>query len=294
MSEPEKPIGQKHEGTLERRGFLYTLLGGMLAAFAGWVAGIFPRNEMTEQNEVNLQSAQERIFTLETQVGNQIPQAISGSAEARISGLETQVEEHTKELNRVSTSEPIAHLEGGNELVVFDKKELTVIQQEAQAVFLNLVNANGGVGIRFYKDFVFGNEQVTNPWSIWIEGIKGYQSLGIIRDWRFTAALWDEDGKLLLGKLDPHPPANQPGTARFQVRGTVDEVQTIIEGNATQTEDIFQVNSSFGKAYFVINGNGNVVIGSPEEPNSVILHDTVDGSAYALQVTNGHLVLSKA
>jgi uncharacterized coiled-coil protein SlyX len=272
---------------------------------------MFPRNEVAEQTEENLDSAQERISTLETQaisssagaritaletqVASQTEVISLSPIEARISNLETNIAEQTNELLEISASRPIAHLEGGNnELVVFDKQELTVIQQEAQAVFFNLVNAKGGVGIRFYKDFTFGNEQVTNPWSIWIEGIEGYQSLAIIRDWRFTAALWDEDGKLLLGKLDPHPPANQPGRARFQVRGTVNEVQAIVEANIEQNVDTFQVIGSDGSRDFAIDGAGNTIIGSPDRSNKIILHDTVDGSRYALQVTNGQLVVNKA
>jgi uncharacterized coiled-coil protein SlyX len=295
MSEEENANKEKQTGALERRGFFYTLLGGALAAIAGWVAGAFPRNEIADKDEAYYSAAEARISALETKAAESTHEVSSNTAEARISNLEGKLAEQASELTRISEVEPIAHLEGGNnELVVFNRRELTVIQQNAEAVFLNLVNANGGVGIRFYKDFSFGNEQVTNPWSIWIEGVKGYQNLAIIRDWRFTAALWDADGRFLSGKLDPYPPGNSPAKARFDVRGSQDEVQAIIEANGDQTADIFQVIGGDGKAHFTVNGEGNVAIGSPDEPKAVILHDTVDGSAYALQVTNGRLVLVKA
>jgi uncharacterized coiled-coil protein SlyX len=294
MSEDEK-VEQNHGEGLERRGFFYTLLGGALAAMAGWLAGIFPRSEAGQGEETILRTAQTRISALETQVASPANEMIPSSIEGRISALEAKLAGQTAELMRLSETQPIAQVEGGdNELVVFNKRELSIIQQESSAVFLNLVNHDGGVGIRFYKDFGFGNEQVTNPWSIWIEGVRGYQNLAIIRDWRFTAALWDADGKLIVGKLDPYPPGNQPAKARFQVRGTVNEVQAIIEASQDQSTDIFQVNGGDNSKYFSINSAGNAVIGSPGAPKEIILHDTADGSAYSLQVTNGRLVLAKA
>jgi hypothetical protein len=295
MSEEDNAAKQKHEGDLERRGFFYILFGGALAAVAGWIAGIFPRTETDVKDEVTSNAAVTRISALETKVAEPTDGLSSSSVEARISALEARLALQTDELKSISGLQPIAELQGeDDELVVFHKKELTVIKEDADAVFLNLVATNGGTGIRFYKDFGFGNEQITNPWSIWIEGVKGYQNLAIIRDWRFTAALWDEDGKLLLGRLDPYPPGNQPGKARFQVRGTVDEIQAIIEGNSNQTSDIFQVVGADGTTHLKVNGAGKVVIGSQDEPKEVILHDTVDGSAYSLQVTNGRLILMKA
>lgn len=316
MSEEEKASNQKHEGALERRGFFYTIMGGAIAAVAGWVAGIFPRNDTAEKAGENYASAESRISTLEaqvakypgglsstavearisaleTQVAKPIGEVSLGSAEARVSALEANVAKQSNELSRLSAIQPIGHLEGGNnELVVFNKKELTLTNPEG--VLLNLVATHGPVGIRFYKDFGFGNEQETNPWHMgYIEGLEDYQSLAILRDWRFTAALWDEDGKLLLGRLDPYPPGNQPARARFQVRGTVDEVQAIVEASNNQTADTFRVIGGDGKPHLTVNGAGNVVIGSPAEPKEVILHDTVDGSAYSLRVTNGRLVLTK-
>jgi hypothetical protein len=294
MKEDEK-IDRKYGGVLERRGFFYTLLGGALAAMAGWLAGIFPRNEVGQVEETDLGTAQARISALETQAATPPSEMTPSSVEARISALEAKLAGQTAELTRLNGTQPIAQLEGGdNELVVFNKRELSIIQQESSAVFLNLVNHDGGVGIRFYKDFGFGNEQVTNPWSIWIEGVRGYQNLAIIRDWRFTAALWDADGKLIVGKLDPYPPGNQPAKARFQVRGAVNEVQAIIEASNDQSTDILQVNGGDNSKYFSINSTGHVVIGSPGAPKEIILHDTANGSVYSLQVTNGRLVLTKA
>jgi uncharacterized coiled-coil protein SlyX len=316
MSEEEKVAKQKQPGALERRGFFYTLLGGALAAIAGWTAGIFSRNDTNEKEEASMSSAEARISALETKAAVQTGEvdlspmkarisALETKAalqtgevnlspvEARISDLESKVAEQTDELMKMGEIEPIAELQGGNkELVVFNRKELSVINPDG--VLLNLVATNGGVGIRFYKDFGFGNEQVTNPWHMgWIEGLKGYQGLAILRDWRFTAALWDEDGRLLLGRLDPHPPANQPAEARFQVRGTIDEVQAIIESSSNQTADVFQITGGDGTKHFSVNGAGNAVIGSHDKPKEVILHDTVDGSAYSLKITNGRLILTK-
>jgi uncharacterized coiled-coil protein SlyX len=316
MSEEEKAVKPKNSSALERKGFFYILFGGALAAFSGWLAGIFPRNEADEKDELSLSTAETRISALETKVAKQTQEVIPGTAaarisaietqmavptsdvisstaEARIASLETKVAEQTAELTRISGIQPIAQLEGERgERVTFNKNELSVINPGG--VLLNLVATHGPVGIRFYKGFGFGNEQETNPWHWgYIEGLEGYQGLAILRDWRFTAALWDEDGKLLLGRLDPHPPSNQPANARFQVRGTVDEIQAIVEASSHQTADIFQVIRPDGRQYFTVNSAGDVVIGSPEEPQAVILHDTANGSAYSLQITNGQLVLSK-
>jgi hypothetical protein len=156
------------------------------------------------------------------------------------------------------------------------------------------VATRGHVGFRFYKDFGFGNETVTSPWSIFIEGVEGYQGLAFLRDWRFTAALWDEEGKLLLGRLHPHPPANDPAAARLHVRGTVDEVQAMVQASGDQTADTLQVTGRQGTTNLAVNAAGNLVVGSPDDPKGIILHDTQGGSPYALKVTNGQLTLARA
>ena len=181
-------------------------------------------------------------------------------------------------------------MDPSGERVTLYKKEFSVI--DPTGVLLNLVATNGGVGIRFYKDFSFGNETETNPWSIWIEGISGYEGLAIIRDWAFTAALWEEDGKLIVGKLHPHPPANAAADARFEVRGTVDEVQAMVKASESQTSDIFQVVDGEGRKSLTVKSEGNIVVGSPDDPKGIILYDTVDGSAYYLKVTNGSIELT--
>jgi hypothetical protein len=270
ISEGEKADQPKQEVILGRRGFLYTVFGGGLAAIAGWIAGVFRGDGPFEQQETSLNAAENRISTLETQVAEQ-----SG------------------ELRTSSGVQPLGQLEGERgQRIIFNKSELSVINPGG--VLLNLVATHGHVGIRFYKDFDFGNEQETSPWHMgYIEGVEGYQGLAILRDWRFTAALWDEDGKLILGRLDSHPPANSPANARFQVRGTVDEVQAIISANSTQTADIFQVRSGDGSSHLAVDGAGNLQVGTTDDPKGVVLHDTADGSAYALNVTNGSLVLTK-
>jgi hypothetical protein len=114
-------------------------------------------------------------------------------------------------------------------------------------MLLNLVATRGHVGIRSYKDFDFGNEQVTSPWHMgYIGRNEGYQSLAIPGDWRFTTALWDEDGKLTLEGTTPILRRNPPAKARVHVRGTLDEVQTLVEVSGDQTADVFQVIDRLG------------------------------------------------
>jgi hypothetical protein len=265
MSDNKRVTQAVKESTSGRRGFLCTLIGSALAALTGCIASAPPREE--EDSTV-------------------------GPFETRLSALEAKVARLEEQLSAVSSIQPLGHLEGEmNERVVFERSELTVTNPEG--VLLNLVATDGGVGIRFYKDFGFGNEQVDGPWSMWIEGVEGYQGLALLRDWQFTAALWDEDGKLLLGRLHPHPPANDPAKARFHVRGTLDEVQAIVEGSADQAVDIFQVLGGEGTKHLAVNSEGQVVVGSQDDPKELVLHDTQDRSAYSLEVTNGQLTLTR-
>lgn len=184
--------------------------------------------------------------------------------------------------------------------VVFYKTGLAVVNY--QGVLLDLVARDGGTGIRFYKDFDYGNEEVTNPWHMgWIEGKpKGYEGLAILRDWAFTAALWDADGKLTVGRLHPHPPANPPADARFQIRGALDEVQARIDGTTGQEADILEVTSANGldatsraTPRLAVRGDGATVLGSPEDPTALVLHDTVTGQPYAITVESGRLVATR-
>jgi hypothetical protein len=255
-----------------RRGFFLTVFGGLLAAIAGWVSGAFPRGPATPQ----------------------APAPSPTPDESRISALEAEVARLGEALRKPGAGQPLGELEGElGERVVFHKSELTVTNPEG--VLLNLVATRGHVGIRFYKDFDFGNEQVTNPWHMgYIERDTGYQSLAILRDWRFTAALWDEDGRLTLGRLDPYPPGNAPAGARVHVRGTVDEVQTLIEASRDQTAQTFQVIGPRGTTDLAVDAAGNLWVGSPLAARQLILHDTQSGAAYALTVTNGQLSLGRA
>jgi hypothetical protein len=270
MPASEKANGQQGVSSSGRRSFFYTLFGGLVAAIAGWISGgLPPGGAPPEDAEPSPTPEPDRISALEAEVAR--------LAEALVGAGMTQ---------------PLAELEGEfNERIVFNKRELTVANPEG--VLVNLVATRGHVGFRFYKDFGFGNEQVTSPWSIFIEGVEGYQGLAFLRDWRFTAALWDEDGKLLLGRLHPHPPANEPAGARFHVRGTVDEVQTLIEASADQASDVFQVRGRSHATDLAVDSAGNLVVGSREDPKDIILHDTADGSAYSLRVTGGQLGLTR-
>jgi hypothetical protein len=184
--------------------------------------------------------------------------------------------------------------------VVFYKTGLAVINY--QGVLLDLVAQDGGTGIRFYKDFTYGHEDDRDhPWSLWIEGKpKGYEGFSLIRDWAFTAALWDADGKLTVGRLHPHPPANPPADARFHVRGTLDEAQARIDGITGQGADILEVTSANGldaaspaTPRLAVRGDGATVLGSPEAPTALVLHDTATGRPYAITVENGRLVATR-
>jgi hypothetical protein len=213
--------------------------------------------------------------------------------ESRIAALEAEVARLAGALLQAGAAQPLAQLEGEfDERVTFNKRELTVANPEG--VLVNLVATRGHVGFRFYKDFGFGNETVDSPWSIFIEGVEGYQGLAFLRDWRFTAALWDEDGKLLLGRLHPHPPANEPAQARLHVRGAVDEVQAMIQASPDQSADIFQIVGRQGSTHFAVDSSGNVAVGSRGDPRQIILYDSEDGVAYSLRVTNGELALTRA
>jgi hypothetical protein len=271
MPESDK-LAQQDPGSSEgRRNFFYAIAGGIVAALAGWLSGTLPRATALPQAEDPTQTPDD----------------------SRVSALEAEVARLAEALRNSGATQRLGELEGQfNERIVFNKRELTVTNPEG--VLVNLVATKGHVGFRFYKDFGFGNETIDSPWSIFIEGIEGYQGLAFLRDWRFTAALWDEDGKLLLGRLHPHPPANDPARARLHVRGTLDEVQSLVEASAHQTSDVFQVVGSAGTSHFAVNGEGHVVIGSPADPREVVLHDTENGAAYSLKVTNGQLTLARA
>ena len=270
MSDEPKAT-QPNNNSPGRRGFFYTILGGLIAAFAGWISSAIPR--LSEEAPV--------------------APASPTPPDSRLSALEAEVARVGDALRQAGLAQPLGSLEGpSGERVVFNKNELTLANPEG--VLLNLVATRGWVGFRFYKDFGFGNEQVDSPWSIFIEGVEGYQGLAFLRDWRFTAALWDEDGKLLLGRLHPHPPANDPARARLEVRGTLDEVQALIQASPDQAADTFQVIGKDGTTQLAVDGAGNLVAGSAREPTAVILHDTQDGRAHAVTVTNGQLSLAPA
>jgi len=199
-----------------------------------------------------------------------------------------------------ATAEPLGVIEDTR--VVFYKSELSVINEGGVGVLLNLVAKDGPVGIRFYKGFGFGNEEVDQPWHMgYIEGKEGFEGLAILRDWGFTAALWGADGKLTVGRLDPYPPGNPPAQARFHVRGTVDEVQARLDGTTGQKADIFQVTSATGldtthaaTPRLAVRGDGDTVLGSSQAPTALVLHDTVTGRPYAITIANGQLVVSPA
>jgi len=171
------------------------------------------------------------------------------------------------------------------------------------ALLLNLQNqVQAESGIRFFKS------SIPNQWIIDIPGDQDTYKFAILRDWLFTAMLLDEDGRMLVGRLLPHPPANAPAAARFHVRGQVDETQAIVQANGKQTADIFQVLDGAGTTKHLVvadNGNvgigaaspthrlevrGDIAVGSPQQPAAIRLYDTANGRSYRLQMTNGQLV----
>jgi hypothetical protein len=193
-----------------------------------------------------------------------------------------------------ATPQPLGVIEDTR--IVFYKSELSVTNEAG--VLLNLVAKSGPVGIRFYKGFGFGNEEVDQPWHMgYIERNPGYEGLAILRDWGFTAALWDADGKLTVGRLDPYPPGNPPADARFHVRGTADEVQARVDGETGQKGDIFQVTSATGldtahpaTPRLAVRGDGDTVLGSSQAPTALVIYDKVTGKPYSVTISNGKLV----
>jgi uncharacterized protein (AIM24 family) len=71
-------------------------------------------------------------------------------------------------------------------------------------------------------------------------------------------------------------------------------VQALVEASTNQVTDIFQVVGGQGTTHLAVDGAGNLVVGSQEDPKEVVLHDTDDGRAYSLKVTNGQLALTRA
>ncbi len=123
-----------------RRGFFYTVAGGIVAALAGWISGALPKGAALP----------------EVEDPTPVP------SDSRIAALEAEVARLAGGLRNAGGGEPLGELEGElNERIVFHKSELTLTNPEG--VLLNLVATNGHVGIRFYKDFDFGNEVHTSP-----------------------------------------------------------------------------------------------------------------------------------
>jgi len=149
---------------------------------------------------------------------------------------------------------------------------------------LNVVNEaeDGELGIRFFK----GSHP--NQWLLMIPRDRDEYKFTIIRDALFDAFVLDEDGRLLLGRLPPN--VYGPALARFHVKGEVDEVQVRIEANDEQTTDIFRVVGGDGTSeYLTVTATGGVRIGQKDRPQGLVLHDTADGRAYELTVSNGEL-----
>jgi hypothetical protein len=68
----------------------------------------------------------------------------------------------------------------------------------------------------------------------------------------------------------------------------------MIEAAPDQAADIFQILGKQGIPHLAVTGEGDIVLGSQNDPNGIVLHDTVDGGAYSLRVSDGQLALRRA
>ena len=130
---------------------------------------------------------------------------------------------------------------------------------------LNLRNNDyGDLAIRFIRG------DLPHPWIINLPGEKENNQFAILRDWLFTSIMWDEEGRTLMGRLKPHPPANDPAKARVNVRGHKDEVQFLVEADQNQTQPIMQIGDHGNtQSYVTVGATGHLGLGE-QNPQSIL------------------------
>jgi hypothetical protein len=84
--------------------------------------------------------------------------------------------------------------------------------------------------------------------------------------------MWDAEGRTLIGRLEPHPPNNDPAKARLNIRGLKDEIQFLVEIDPIQTQPIMQIGYRDRKEHLMtITANGNIGIGEGTSKSKNIL-----------------------
>jgi len=118
--------------------------------------------------------------------------------------------------------------------------------------------------IRFVKG------DIPHPWIINLPADEDIYQFALLRDWLFTAILWDEDGRTLMGRLEPHPPDNDPAKARVNIRGHQDELQLLVEANPRQNHPIMQISDhGQNQSYLTVSGEGHLGVGE-SDPKTIL------------------------
>jgi hypothetical protein len=169
------------------------------------------------------------------------------------------------------------------------------IRNDAGDLLFNLWNAEPGncVFIRY-----FAGDADSPNFGQWLLGPHGGGTTPpgdfcLIRDWWWTAVkVEDDNGRVLIGRLDPYPPGEDPAEGRLHVRGLVDETQLVVDANGSQTGDVLHVRDSGGTNYLAVTNTGDTAVGASSQPRSIVLYDITNGSVHHLRVKNGKLELT--
>ena len=144
-------------------------------------------------------------------------------------------------------------------------KEVTIFKDlgAGTGVPLNIVNRDyTELGLRFVKS------DVPHPWILHIPDGKENFKFVLLRDWLFSAIIWDEEGRTLMGRLSAHPPANAPAKARVNIRGHEDEVQFLVEADKDQTAPLMQISDHGNtESYVTVGPTGQLGLGAQDPQN---------------------------